>query len=123
MSWRYVVREANGTRRRVEASAFPLSVGGPDAEIPVAGAQTQEPLAHLGLSSDEVFVQAASGTVRVNGTPVKTSQWLRDGDVIVNLGRVRVRNLDDLTEALQDYQPGSTVRAHREGRTQIVSSD
>ncbi len=89
MSWRYVVREANGTRRRVEASAFPLSVGGPDAEIPVAGPQTEEPLAHLGLSSDEVFVQAASGTVRVNGTPVKTSQWLRDGDVIA-IGTARI---------------------------------
>ena len=89
MSWRYVVREASGTRRRVEASAFPLSVGGPDADIPVPGPQTEEPLAHLGLSSDEVFVQAASGSVGVNGTPVKTSQWLRDRDVIA-IGGTRI---------------------------------
>jgi len=48
---------------------------------------------------------------------------VREGDVVVNLGRVRVRTLDDLTEALEDYQPGATVRVHREGRTQIVSSE
>ena len=90
VSWRYVVREANGTRRRVEASAFPLSVGGPDPNFPVAGAQTEEPLAHFGLSGDEVFVQPASEKVRVNGTPVKTSQWLRDRDVIA-VGGARIQ--------------------------------
>ena len=89
LSWRYFVREPNGTRRRVEASAFPIAVGGRDADIPVPGPETEEPLAHLGLSSDEVFVQTASGSVRVNGTPVTTSQWLRDGDIIV-IGGIRI---------------------------------
>ena len=31
--------------------------------------------------------------------------------------------LDDLTEALQNYEPGTRVRVYRDGRTQVVSSD
>ena len=53
---RFYIREADGTRRRVETSAFPLAVGGTNADIAVSGANV-EPLAHLALSDGEVFVQ------------------------------------------------------------------
>ena len=48
---------------------------------------------------------------------------VRDGDVIVSLGPTRIDSLDDLTEALQNYEPGTRVRVYRDGRTQVVSSD
>ena len=48
---------------------------------------------------------------------------LRDGDVILEFGDKRIDNLDDLTEALQNYEPGTRVRVYRDGRTQVVSSD
>jgi formylglycine-generating enzyme required for sulfatase activity len=73
--------EAGTASRRFGASRFPLSIGGPDADIgPAAGA----PLAYLGLEGGELFVQPAGGRVSVNGTLVATSHWLRNGD------RVRV---------------------------------
>jgi formylglycine-generating enzyme required for sulfatase activity len=78
--------EAGSASRRFGASRFPLSIGGPDADIgPPAGADAAPaPLAYLGLEGGELFVQPASGRVSVNGTPVSTSHWLRHGD------RVRV---------------------------------
>lgn len=48
---------------------------------------------------------------------------LRDGDVILEFGDKRIDNLDDLTEALQDYERGTPVRVYRDGKTQVVSSD
>ena len=48
---------------------------------------------------------------------------IRDGDVILSLGDKRIDNLDDLTEALDNYEPGTRVRVYRDGRTQVVSSD
>lgn len=48
---------------------------------------------------------------------------LRDGDVILEFGDKRIDNLDDLTEALRTYEPGTRVRVYRDGRTQVVSSD
>ncbi|MCH8316608.1 MAG: trypsin-like peptidase domain-containing protein [Planctomycetes bacterium] len=48
---------------------------------------------------------------------------LRDGDVILEFGGARIDNLDDLTEALRNYEPGTRVRVYRDGRTQVVSSD
>ena len=48
---------------------------------------------------------------------------LRDGDVILEFGGARIDNLDDLTEALRNYEPGIRVRVYRDGRTQVVSSD
>jgi formylglycine-generating enzyme required for sulfatase activity len=88
---RFFIREADGARRRVDTNAFPLAVGGPDADIAVPGHSRarQEPLAHFGLSDGEVFVQPASGRVSCNGSAVVTSQWLRDGDV-VTIGPVRI---------------------------------
>ncbi|MEE9131909.1 MAG: trypsin-like peptidase domain-containing protein [Phycisphaerales bacterium] len=48
---------------------------------------------------------------------------LRDGDVILEFGDKQIDNLDDLTEALQNYEPGTRVRVYRDGRTQVVFSD
>ena len=94
---RFYIREADGTRRRVETSAFPLAVGGTNADIAVSGANV-EPLSHLALSDGEVFVQPnmsnrsnRSNRERVlcNGDPVGSSQWLRDGDVL-SIGGTRI---------------------------------
>ncbi len=89
---RFFIREADGTRRRIETSAFPLAVGGADADIAAAALETSggnAPLAHLGLSDGEVFVQPANGRVSCNGAAVVSSQWLRDGDVVL-IGPVRI---------------------------------
>ncbi|GMR22810.1 MAG: PEGA domain-containing protein [Acidobacteriota bacterium] len=94
---RFYIREADGTRRRVETSAFPLAVGGTNADIAIAvsGPNVPEPLAHLALSDGEVFVQpnmsnrSNRGRVLCNGDPVASSQWLRDGDVL-SIGGTRI---------------------------------
>ena len=88
---RFYIREADGTRRCVETSAFPLAVGGANADIAIAvsGPNVPEPLAHLALSDGEVFVQPATGRVLCNGEPVASSQWLRDGDVL-SIGGTRI---------------------------------
>ncbi len=64
-------------------SDFPLSIGGPQADLQ-ASARGTEPLAYLGLSEGEVFVQPAveHPPLTVNGASVATSKWLRDGDVM-----------------------------------------
>jgi len=86
---RFFIRTAEGAKRRVDAPDFPLAVGGAEADIDVPGPPASEPLAYLGTSEGEVFVQAGAGTVRVNGTPVATSQWLHGGDVLT-LGTLRI---------------------------------
>ena len=87
---RFYIREADGTRRRIETSAFPLAIGGKDADIDIdIDVDAPEPLAHLALSDGEVFVQPASGRVLCNGEPVASSQWLRDGDVL-SIGGTRI---------------------------------
>ena len=76
----YLVDES-GTRP-VEPDEFPLALPG------TPGAPTA---AHIGFSEGELFVQPASSDLPVlcNGTLLKTSQWLRDGDV-VRIGKVQV---------------------------------
>jgi formylglycine-generating enzyme required for sulfatase activity len=89
---RFFIREADGTRRRVETSAFPLVVGGAGADIapsPEAASRASAPLAHLGLSDGEVFVQPANGRVLCNGSAVTSSQWLRHGDILL-IGNTRI---------------------------------
>ena len=91
---RFYIREADGTRRRIETSAFPLAIGGPNADIAIAvpGVDAREPLARLALSDGEVFVQpnmSNRGRVVCNGEPVASSQWLRDGDVL-SIGGARI---------------------------------
>ena len=88
---RFYIREADGTRRRIETSAFPLAIGGTDADIDI-GVDAPEPLAHLALSDGEVFVQPGISNRRhvlCNGEPVASSQWLRDGDVL-SIGGTRI---------------------------------
>ena len=79
---RVEIADARG-RRGAGGGDFPLSIGGPEADVQVSDAAA-EPLAYLGLSDGEVFVQAADGSARVvvNGAPLTGSQWLGDGDAI-----------------------------------------
>ncbi len=78
------IRDARGAAVPVEqrnAADFPLAIGGPDADLPVA--EDAGPLAHLGLADGDVFVQpAAERTVIWNGQAVDSSRWLGDGDVL-----------------------------------------
>ena len=77
---RVEIADRRGTRR-VGDGDFPLTVGGPDADLEVAPG-VAEPLAHLGLAEGDVFIQpAGDAPVVVNGAPVTRSRWLGDGDV------------------------------------------
>ena len=90
--------EDAGGSRLVEAADFPLAVGGSTTgaihiEASAAGQahQASEAPAFIGLSEGELFVQPADGSLPVlcNGTPLTTSQWLRDGDVL-RIGRAQL---------------------------------
>lgn len=107
---RFDIRDADGATRRVDGSAFPLAVGGAEADIAVPGMVTPEPLAHLGLSDGDVFVQPASGRVLCNGSAVTSSQWLRDGDVL-SIGTARIE------VAVHDSRFRLSVRKAREKGT------
>jgi formylglycine-generating enzyme required for sulfatase activity len=77
--------------RRLRDPEFPLALGGVDADIPIPGESSAEPLAFVGMADEQLFVQANGTTsVACNGTPVTTSQWLHDGDV-VRIGQIRIR--------------------------------
>lgn len=76
---RWIVEDARGVRRP-ERETFPLSVGGPECAVELPGASGTA--AWLGLSGDELFVQAGDAEVTCNGLPVRASQWLRPGDVL-----------------------------------------
>ncbi len=82
------VEEPKG-RRRVDATTFPLSVGGDGADIVVPDVTSGAILAHFGISDGDIFVQPAGGRVVVNGATVSTSSWLRDGDS-VRIGSIRL---------------------------------
>ena len=89
----FVVQDSAG-RREVAREDFPLAIGGASADIRLNGsgggeppseeAPIEEPLAYLGLSEGDVFVQPASDTAQVacNGTRLTASHWLEDGDVL-----------------------------------------
>ena len=84
--------EGAAGRRRIEAGAFPLTVGGPDADIPVPGLDSEA--AYFGLAEGEVFVQPAENgaAVTCNGSHLNSSQWLEDGDVVrVRPTRIEIR--------------------------------
>jgi formylglycine-generating enzyme required for sulfatase activity len=71
--------------RRVEPGHFPLDIGGreSDIEIPFELAKNwSRPLARLGFSSGEMFVEPQGAKVEVNGAAVSGSYWLSPGDVI-----------------------------------------
>ncbi len=77
------LRTGEGTRRYQE-SDFPLTVGGPDAEIEIPNRSVGGPIGHLGIAEGEFFLQPIAGgdVVVCNGGTVTTSQWLRDGDLL-----------------------------------------
>jgi hypothetical protein len=78
-----VVRDQDD-ERTYEAPDLPLAVGGTDAHIPVPGVSGAEPLAFLGLSDDQPFVQPGSRAVPVfcNERLIETSRWLSHGDAV-----------------------------------------
>jgi hypothetical protein len=77
-----LVIEEGGVRHSLTASAFPLVIGGVRADIRLAAAAEESPAAYLGREGDEIFVQPESrgAPVLLNGTPLATSHWLREGD-------------------------------------------
>ena len=80
--------EEGGRRASLSDGDFPIPVGGEGSPVPVAGSAL--PLAWLGLSAGDVFVQPAPGaTVRCNGVRLSASHWLRDGDEL-RVGATRV---------------------------------
>ncbi len=91
-------------RLRRDADDFPLSIGGPESDLQVGDATTG-PIAHLGLSEGDVFVQPAGdqAVVIVNGQATETSRWLGDGDV-VRLGKAWI------TVEIRDRQLRLTLR-------------
>ena len=62
MSDSYLIEDARG-QRRLASEDFPLAIGGPDADVRLNGFDGEEPLAYLGLSEGDVFVQPAEGDV------------------------------------------------------------
>ncbi len=79
---RVEISDTRGTRS-AEGDDFPLSIGGPGTDLQ-AGPPGAEPLAYLGISEGDVYLQPAteSSTLTVNGAPASASKWLRDGDVL-----------------------------------------
>ncbi len=75
------IADGRGTKS-VGDGDFPLTVGGPNADL-LVDAGAAEPLAYLGLAEGDVFLQPAGehAPVVVNGAPVSKSRWLGDGDV------------------------------------------
>ena len=82
MTRTYSIEDARGRRPVVDAD-FPLAIGGPGADVQVDEDSTQ-PLAYLGLSDGDVFVQPSDDRYRVicNGETLESSHWLSDGDVL-----------------------------------------
>ena len=69
--------------RQVRADELPLTVGGPDADLPLLGVESREPVALVGLSDELFFLQPhGNEPVVCNGTPVTTARWLYHDDVV-----------------------------------------
>ena len=100
-----VVRESLG-ERRIAATEFPIAVGGTGSAIVMAG-RPPGAEAYIGLHEDQLFVQPADGAeVLHNGVPVRSSTWLRSGDV-VNLGAARLRIAENDSERVVEVDDGS----------------
>lgn len=100
-----VVRESLG-ERRFAATEFPIAVGGAGSAIVMAGRPAGAE-AYIGLHEDQLFVQPADGAeVLHNGVRVRSSTWLRSGDV-VNLGAARLRIAEDDSERVVEVDDGS----------------
>ncbi len=71
--------------KRFDPRRFPLTIGGRESDIQLPFTieeASSEPLARLGFSSGEVFVEPEGARVSVNGNPVSTSYWLSPGDLV-----------------------------------------
>ena len=98
---------------RFDARRFPLTIGGRESDIQLPFAfeeASSEPLARLGFSSGEVFVEPEGARVTVNGNPVSSSYWLAPGDV-VGIGSFA------LEVVAKPGALGLRVRAEREATT------
>jgi formylglycine-generating enzyme required for sulfatase activity len=73
--------EESGFRRRFELAALPVSFGGRDDDIRLAGIDES---VHIGMLDGVFFVQPRknSHNVRLSGEPLRGSRRLSDGDVI-----------------------------------------
>jgi formylglycine-generating enzyme required for sulfatase activity len=92
------IADARGSRR-LEPDRLPVALGGPGAEVVIPELAAGRTVAWVGISDGEPFLQAEAGqeSVSCNGTPVTTSQWLQDGDVIaVASTRINVRRGETL---------------------------
>ncbi|MGH9318804.1 MAG: SUMF1/EgtB/PvdO family nonheme iron enzyme [Vicinamibacteria bacterium] len=80
----FFVEDGSGMRR-FDRRSFPLTIGGQEADIQLPfefEPSPATPLARLGFSSGEMFVEPAGGSVTVNGAAVSSSYWLKPGDVV-----------------------------------------
>jgi formylglycine-generating enzyme required for sulfatase activity len=77
--------------RRLEAGDFPLALGGGESAVALPGGSHVGPVAWLGMSDGELFLQVEDVAERIvcNGATLTTSQWLHDGDVI-HIGETRI---------------------------------
>lgn len=101
--------EDGGRTTRLGEADFPIALGGPDSPVVMPG--TPAPLAWLGFEEGEIFIQPAAGVpVLCNGTRLRASHWLRDGDVL-RIGATHLeaaRRADGLhlrVEQLADLNP------------------
>ena len=103
---------------RFDARRFPLTIGGRESDIQLPFTfeeASSEPLARLGFSSGEVFVEPEGARVTVNGNPVSSSYWLAPGDV-VGIGSFA------LEVVAKPGALGLRVRAKREATTDRSSA-
>jgi len=114
MARTFTVEDARGSRR-LDAEDFPLALGGPEADLqlPVdrdpADHTLAEPVAWLGLSDGDLFVQPAEVTrarIACNGSPLTASQWLHDGDELA----VTVSGSSTLSALVEVSMDGDGVR-------------
>jgi formylglycine-generating enzyme required for sulfatase activity len=80
----YKIRTGSGERLLAE-DEFPLIIGaGPAADIQVAGLQTHEAAAYIGLSQNRPFVQVgpSDAAVRYNHRKLNDSKWLMHADLL-----------------------------------------
>jgi formylglycine-generating enzyme required for sulfatase activity len=85
--------EIGDRARQVSVSNLPLSVGGPDADLPLLGIDIGAPTAFIGISEGQFFIQPEGNEpVICNGTPIATAQWLYEGDLVrIGANRIVVR--------------------------------
>ena len=101
-----VIRESLG-ERRIPGAELPASIGGAGSTIVLAG-RPEGPEAYLGTHEDQLFIQPAEGLqVLHNGLPVRSSTWLRPGDV-VNFGNARIRISEAGGERVLEVEDGSS---------------